>query len=297
MTFTLDDVFRSRSLAELLRHPLSHVEHAAIWIARDAHASLIPRDVLAQLDALAADFEVDAPEQLDPCEQASALVHHLAMRHGFAGNNQNYYEAENSYLDSVLRRRLGIPISLAVVYLALARRVAISAQPVGFPGHFLVRVGPADGLDDAAGHAGARRGAHASGSEVYVDPFEGRTLTPTDLTLLLGRALGPDSEMKAEYLAPASAAQVAQRMLLNLKRVHETQHDHARALLVCDRLVELAPSAELRRDRGLCALKLGANKVAVADLAHYLLKRPTAADAKEIRAALARSRKSSAPLN
>jgi regulator of sirC expression with transglutaminase-like and TPR domain len=223
-------------------------------------------------------------------------VHHLAMRHGFAGNNQNYYEAENSYLDSVLRRRLGIPISLAVVYLAVARRVAISAQPVGFPGHFLVRVGPADALDDAS-LPGTRNPARAPGSEVYVDPFEGRTLTPADLLLLLGRALGPDSQMKPEYLAPASAAQVAQRMLLNLKRVHETQHDYARALLVCDRLVELAPSAELRRDRGLCALKLGANKVAVADLAHYLLKRPTAADAKEIRAALARSRKSSAPLN
>jgi regulator of sirC expression with transglutaminase-like and TPR domain len=289
MSFTLDDVFRSRSLAELLRHPLSHVEHAAIWIARDAHASLVPREVLAQLDALAADFEVDAPEQLDPYEQAAALVHHLAMRHGFAGNNQNYYEAQNSYLDSVLKRRLGIPISLAVVYLAVARRVAISAQPVGFPGHFLVRVGA---LEEPAGEP-----AQTSSHEVYVDPFEGRTLTPGDLKLLLGRALGPDSEMKSEYLAPASTAQVAQRMLLNLKRVHETQHDYARALLVCDRLVELAPSAELRRDRGLCALKLGANKVAVADLAHYLLKRPTAADAKEIRAALARSRKSSAPLN
>jgi regulator of sirC expression with transglutaminase-like and TPR domain len=292
MSFTLDDLFRSRSLAELLRHPLSHVEHAAIWIARDAHASLAPREVLAQLDALAVDFEVDAPEQLDPYEQAAALVHHLAMRHGFAGNNQNYYEAENSYLDSVLKRRLGIPISLAVVYLAVARRVAISAQPVGFPGHFLVRVGAPDELAGAP-QVPSRTSSH----EVYVDPFEGRTLTPADLKLLLGRALGPDSEMKAEYLAPASTAQVAQRMLLNLKRVHETQHDYARALLVCDRLVELAPSAELRRDRGLCALKLGANKVAVADLAHYLLKRPTAADAKEIRAALARSRKSSAPLN
>lgn len=291
MSFTLDDVFRSRSLAELLRHPLSHVEHAAIWIARDAHASLVPRDVLAQLDALAADFEAEAPEQLDPYEQAAALVHHLAMRHGFAGNNQNYYEAENSYLDSVLKRRLGIPISLAVVYLAVARRLAIAAQPVGFPGHFLVRVGP------AAPGATPPGAARAMAREVYVDPFEGRTLTPADLLLLLGRALGPDSEMKPEYLAPASTVQVAQRMLLNLKRVHETQHDHARALLVCDRLVELAPSAELRRDRGLCAMKLGANKVAVADLAHYLLKRPTAADAKEIRAALARSRKSSAPLN
>jgi regulator of sirC expression with transglutaminase-like and TPR domain len=285
MTLSLDGVFRSRSLAELLRHPLSHVEHAAIWIARDAHAGLVPRDVIAQLDALSADFEVEAPEQLDPYEQAAALVHHVAMRHGFAGNNQNYYDAENSYLDSVLKRRLGIPISLAVVYLAVARRVQIAAQPVSFPGHFLVRVGP----DDAGGEHPVR--------QVYLDPFEGRTLTPADLTLLLGRSLGPDSEMKAEYLATASVAQVAQRMLLNLKRVHETQHDYARVLLVCDRLVELAPSAELRRDRGLCALKLGANKVAVADLAHYLLKRPTAADAKEIRAALARSRKSTAPLN
>jgi regulator of sirC expression with transglutaminase-like and TPR domain len=296
MTFTLDDVFRSRSLAELLRHPLAHVEHAAIWIARDAHASLVPRDVLAQLDALAADFDVDAPEQLDPYEQAAALVHHVAMRHGFSGNNQNYYEAENSYLDSVLKRRLGIPISLAVVYLALARRVAITAQPVGFPGHFLVRVGPAEGAGGGT-PLGARGQAQPVSGVVYVDPFEGRTLTHADLVMLLGRALGPDSEMKPEYLAPASPAQVAQRMLLNLKRVHETQHDYARALLVCDRLVELAPSAELRRDRGLYAMKLGANKVAVADLAHYLLKRPTAADAKEIRAALARSRKSSAPLN
>jgi regulator of sirC expression with transglutaminase-like and TPR domain len=287
MTFTLGDVFRCRSLAELLRHPLSHVEHAAIWIARDAHASLAPREVLAQLDALSADFEADEPQQLDPYEQAAALVHHVAMRHGFAGNNQSYYDAENSYLDSVLRRKLGIPISLAVVYLAIARRVDIAAQPVGFPGHFLVRIG----APESAGGSAPR------GAEVYVDPFEGRTLTPADLTLLLGRALGPDSEMKAEYLATASVAQVAQRMLLNLKRVHETQHDYARALLVCDRLVELAPSAELRRDRGLCALKLGANKVAVADLAHYLLKRPTAADAKEIRAALAKSRKSTAPLN
>jgi regulator of sirC expression with transglutaminase-like and TPR domain len=148
---------------------------------------------------------------------------------------------------------------------------------VGFPGHFLVRIG----------NVGA----------VYLDPFEGRVLTPPDLIALLGRFLGPGSEMKEEYLAPVSPSQLTQRMLLNLKRLHETQRDYARAMLACDRLVELAPTPELRRDRGLCALKLGSNKVAGADLAHYLLKRPNAKDVKEVRAALAKSRKSSAPLN
>lgn len=277
MTMELTDVFECRSLSEMLRHPLSHEEHAALFVARDAHGTLRPRDVLTQLDALAEDFEVKTPEELDPNEQAAALVHHVAIRHGFGGSDKSYHDPESSYLDSVLRRKQGIPISLAVVYLAVARRVDIPAYGVGFPGHFLVRIGD----------VGA----------VYLDPLEGRVLTPPDLTALLGRFFGPGSEMKDEYLAPVSAFQLAQRMLLNLKRLHETQRDYARAMLACDRLVELAPTPELRRDRGLCALKLGSNKVAGADLAHYLLKRPNAKDVKEVRAALAKSRKSNAPLN
>lgn len=277
MSKPLGDVFDCRSLGELVRHPLSNEEHAAVFVARDAHGTLKPRDVLAQLDALAEDFEVTTPEQLDPFEQAAALVHHVCIRHGFAGNEKSYHDPESSYLDSVLRRKQGIPISLAVVYLAVARRVDIPAHGIGFPGHFLVRVG--------------------NGGGVYLDPFEGRVLTPPDLTALLTRFLGPGSEMKDEYLAPVTPSQLAQRMLLNLKRLHETQRDFARAMLACDRLVELAPTPELRRDRGLCALKLGSNKVAGADLAHYLLKRPNAKDVKEVRVALARSRKSSAPLN
>lgn len=277
MNYALDDVFQCRSLSELLRHPLAHVEHAALWIARDAHGTLAPREVLAQLDTLAEDFEAEALDELDPSEQATALIHHLAMRHGFSGNDRNYYDAENSYLDSVLRRKHGIPISLAVVYLAVARRVEIPAYPVGFPGHFLVRVGDR--------------------SPAFVDPFEGKILRTPELLSLAGRALGPDAPLKPEYLSPISLSQVAQRMLQNLKRLHEGQRDYARALLVCDRLIELAPTPELRRDRGMFALRCGANRVATTDLAHYLLKRPNAKDVKDVRAALAQSRKSDAPLN
>jgi regulator of sirC expression with transglutaminase-like and TPR domain len=265
------ELFACRTLGELVKRRGVHVEHVATWIARDAHPQLTPTQVLLDLSALAADFEVDPFGGLKAHEQATALVHHLALRHGFRGNRENYEDAENSYLDTVLRRRTGIPISLAVVYMAVAHRVGIPVLPVGFPGHFLVRVGAPDG--------------------VLVDPFDGRLLDQRELSALLTRSLGSSSSMKPEYLAPVGVSEVAQRMLFNLKRIHESQRDYSRALLVTDRLVELTGAPELRRDRGMLALKLGANQVASTDLAHYLLKRPTATDAAEVRNALARSRR------
>jgi regulator of sirC expression with transglutaminase-like and TPR domain len=198
-------------------------------------------------------------------------VHHLALHHGFEGNRSNYEDAENSYLDSVLKRRTGIPISLSVVYMAVARRIGIPVLPIGFPGHFLVRVGAPAG--------------------VLVDPFDGRILAHEELAPLLARGTGAPSPLKPEYLAPVGVSDVAQRMLLNLKRIHDARRDFSRALLVTDRLVELTGSPELRRDRGLLALRLGANQAASSDLAHYLLKRPNASDAADVRSALAKSRK------
>lgn len=267
----------ARTLGELVRRHDVRAEHAAIWIARDAHPQLSPAQVTAQLDALARDFELEQPEQLDPHEQATALVHHVAMQSGFRGNSREYYDPENSYIDSVLRRRQGIPIALAVVYVALGERVNVPVAPIGFPGHFLVRVGEPEG--------------------VYVDPFEGRILARADLELLLSRALGPQSALAPEHLARVDVLTLAQRMLTNLKRMHESRRDYARAFLATERLVELASSPELRRDRGLLALKLGAHQVASMDLAHYLLKRPSAKDAKEIRNALTQSRKGAAITN
>jgi regulator of sirC expression with transglutaminase-like and TPR domain len=159
--------------------------------------------------------------------------------------------------------------------MAVARRLGIPVLPIGFPGHFLIRLGAPTG--------------------VLVDPFDARLIQATELTNLLARTMGPTSVMKPEYLAPVGVAEVAQRMLVNLKRIHEAQRNDAQALLVTDRLLELTGSPELRRDRGMLALKLGANQAATSDLAHYLLKRPNASDASEVRNALARSRKA-APL-
>ncbi len=247
------------------------MEHAAIWIARDAHPQLSPAQILAELEALAADFQSEDAHQLSPHEQATALLHHLATRHGFHGNRQNYEDADNSYLDRVLERRTGIPISLSVIYMAVARRVGIPVSPIGFPGHFLIGVG-------------------APSSEL-VDPFDARIIRADELTGLLARTMGAASVLKPEYLSPVGVAEVAQRMLVNLKRIHEAQRNDAQTLLVTDRLLELNVSPELRRDRGMLALKLGASQAASRDLAHYLLKRPNARDASEVRDALARSRK------
>jgi regulator of sirC expression with transglutaminase-like and TPR domain len=272
-----DAALSSRTLGELVRREDARLEHAAIFIARDAHPQLVAGQVIESLDELAEGFELQNPESVEAHEQGVALCHHLGMRHGFAGNRKDYYDAENSYLDSVLARRRGIPITLAVVYVAVAERVGIPVAPVAFPGHFLARVG----------------GEHG----VLLDPFDGRVVSESELNLLLTRALGPNAALKPEHTASTDVAGVAQRMLLNLKRIHESRNDPARAMLVTDRLVEIAASPELRRDRGLFALKLGAHQVASTDLAHYLLKRPNAPDAKEIRNALSRSRKSAPAAN
>jgi regulator of sirC expression with transglutaminase-like and TPR domain len=271
------DPLSSRTLGELVRREDARLEHAAIFIARDAHPQLIASQLVESLDELAEGFELKGPDEVDAHAQAAALCHHLGMRHGFAGNRKDYYDAENSYLDSVLSRRRGIPITLAVVYVAVAERAGIPIAPVAFPGHFLARVGGDKG--------------------VLLDPFDGRVVSDGELNLLLTRALGPNAALKPEHTASTDVAGVAQRMLMNLKRIHESRNDPARALLVTDRLVEIAASPELRRDRGLFALKLGAHQVASTDLAHYLLKRPNAPDAKEIRNALSRSRKSAPAAN
>lgn len=264
-------------LAALVVRPGVRNEDVATFIARDAHPQLSPAAVTRALDALSSDFACEGMKDLDDRELATALVHHVSLHHGFRGDEQNYYAAENSYIDGVLRRRRGIPVTLAVIYGAIGERVGIDVALVGFPGRVLTRVGRAE--------------------QVLVDPFAGRVLGTADLPELLKAAAGPSATMRPEYLAALTPSELAQRMLLNLKRMHESRNDVRAALLVTDRLLELAATPELRRDRGIYALKLGAHRIAAMDLAHYLLKRPDARDAKTMRSALAEARKDPPPSN
>ena len=259
------------SFAELLRNLEIPVELAALVLARDAYPQLDIDAVVSRLDALAEPLTGRIARCRTPQSQAAVLGTYVYDELGFRGDEQSYYDPRNSYLNEVLERRVGIPISLAVLLIALGRRAGLAVDGIGFPGHFLVRLGGSEG--------------------VYLDPFfRAQILSRDALERLLRRALGDAAHMSPEHLAPVSTRAVVARMLTNLKAVYESRREHARALVVCDRLVDISANPEIRRDRGAHAIALGAVAAGVEDYERYLLERPDASDAGKIRAALAELR-------
>jgi regulator of sirC expression with transglutaminase-like and TPR domain len=248
------------------------IERAALVLARDAYPQLDVEHYLHEFDRLAAPLARRVALARTTLAQAGALGTYVYDELGFHGDEQTYYDPRNSYLNDVVDRRTGIPITLAVVLIAIGTRSGLTVEGVGFPGHFLVRIG---------GETGG----------IYLDPFfHARVLQRDALERLLRRALGEKATLTREHLAPVGTRAIVARMLTNLKAIYESRREHARALLVCDRLVDLTSSAELRRDRGTHALALGAMDAAAADFEAYLRARPDASDADAIRAQYERAR-------
>ncbi len=255
----------------------------AALIARDAYATLDVERLVARFDDLAAPLAARNLALIPPREQAAAISVYLYEQIGFRGNEQEYYDPKNSLLPDVIDRRLGIPITLALVYCEVARRVGVRARGVSFPGHFLVRVDSPGTEDDP----------------VAVDPFfAGRRLDEAGLQTLLKRA-SPSKEISiTEHLAPASARTVLVRMLINLKWIYATRGDFARALLALDRIISLTPdSVPALRERGLLAARLGAVEAARADLSRLLELVPQVPDASSIRQRLEELRAKASVLN
>jgi regulator of sirC expression with transglutaminase-like and TPR domain len=261
---------------ELLRvvdSPEGTIEEAAFVIARDAHPTLSLTAQLERLDELASPI-TDALRLARPKAQAAILGDALYGQGRLQGNRADYHDPRNSYLNEVLTRGLGIPITLAVVLLAVCRRAGAEAQGIGFPGHFLVRLG---------GSGGA-----------YVDPFDhARVLDRAAIAHLARKHLGDDAKLRPEHLEPASKRAMTIRILANLRAIHRLRSNHAGVLVVCDRLVELDAGPGAVRDRGLAALSLGAVAAARSDLDRYLAEVPDAPDRTSVESALARARKPS----
>jgi regulator of sirC expression with transglutaminase-like and TPR domain len=278
-------VSRPASFEQLAVLPDECVDAAtgAALIARDTYASLDVERLIARFDDLAAPLAARDLSGLPPGEQADAVSLHLYEQLGFRGNEQDYYDPKNSLLPDVLERRLGIPITLALVYCEVARRAGVRARGVSFPGHFLVRVDPV-GSDDAP---------------IAVDPFfGGRRLDEAGLETLLKRASPSQKISMAEHLAPTSARTMLVRMLINLKWIYATRGDFARALLALDRIISLTPdSVPALRERGLLAARLGAVEAARADLSRLLELVPQAPDAGSIRQRLEELRTKVSVLN
>lgn len=243
---------------------------AAVSIAQDEYPQLDTQTVLAEIDALAATLKRRIPADAPPVQKLRWLNHYFFHELAFAGNVNDYYTADNSYLHRVLATRRGIPITLAVIYIELAAQVGLEARGVSFPGHFLVKLRLQSAL-----HQG----------EVVIDPFTGQSLSREDLDGRLApfrRRQGLLGDYEAPlglFLQSATPREVLARMLRNLKEIHRSAEDWPRLLQVLDRLIVLLPQAwEERRDRALARAEVGDCASAVADLAAYLEHRPNADD-------------------
>jgi regulator of sirC expression with transglutaminase-like and TPR domain len=248
---------------------------AAASLALDEHPRLDVQAVMAEVDGLARRLRERMATDATPPERLGQLTRFFHGELGFAGNLNNYYAADNSFVHRVLETRRGIPITLAVLLLELGEQIGLRMAGVAFPGHFLVK---------------CRIGL----GEVVIDPFTGSTLSPTRLDERLavyrhGSGLPDDVELPLEFfLRAATPRQILGRMLRNLKEVHRAAQDWPRLLAVQQRLVVLLPDEPAeRRDRGLVLDALGATSAAAEDLAFYLGERGDAPDAAMLRARLA----------
>jgi regulator of sirC expression with transglutaminase-like and TPR domain len=187
---------------------------------------------------------------------------------GFSGDEQDYYDPRNSYLNEVLDRRLGNPISLAVVQIELAQRLGVPLEGVSFPGHFLVRLPLDEGI-------------------VVLDPFQkGRSLDAAELRSRARTHLDTheiDDRRLARMLEPASHRAILSRMLRNLKAVYSDREEWDKALRCCDRLLTVDSHQPVEyRDRGRLYRTLGHHRAAREDLQRYLALVPQADDADSV---------------
>jgi regulator of sirC expression with transglutaminase-like and TPR domain len=252
---------------------------AALLIARLEYPDLdVPR-YLNRLDAMGADLRQRLPEDADACTRLAMLCRYLFEEEGFHGNAEEYYDPRNSFLNDVIDRRTGIPITLSAVFMEIARRAGVLACGVGLPGHFIVRVDQGEG-------------------RVLVDPFHGGAfLTEEDCQRRLDRVYGGRMQLRPEHLAPCTQRQILVRMLSNLKAIYLKADDYTHALGVLELLLVVTSDPEQVRDRGLLYATLDCYSLAVTDLTRYLARVPGAADAESVRGTLEEMRTKAARLN
>jgi regulator of sirC expression with transglutaminase-like and TPR domain len=275
----LDSPARARFEA-LLAEPVLRLDEAALALAAEEYPSLDVRACLDRLDALADQVKRRVGLEARAARRLLAVREVLFEDEGFHGNEKDYYDARNSYLNQVLERGLGIPITLSLLFMEVGRRVGLPVEGVGFPGHFLVKLAP------------------EYGPEVFVDAYHGGELLSADECVARFKHLAQGREFDRRHLQAVPPRQILARMLHNLKRIYVEQGDDVRAYWVIDRLLLLHPDAmDEVRDRGLVEARLGLKPAAARDLEAYLAHAPGAADVGDVRELLASIRAHPALLN
>jgi regulator of sirC expression with transglutaminase-like and TPR domain len=225
---------------------------AAMVIARLRGEPVDAHETARRLDVIAEAVHDAIGEATDTASLCHAVDHELFTVRGFSGNSANYYEADNSYLDRVVERRTGLPITLSLVYMEIAQRIGLRADGIGFPGHFIVRCGDPE-------------------DPVYVDPYhQGDRLDRNELVAQL-RHQDLGGAMPESFLAALTRRQILQRMLRNLHLVFRQHGDTPRRLATIELWLRLEPwNATLTGERGMLYYRLGRHSEALADLQRYV---------------------------
>jgi regulator of sirC expression with transglutaminase-like and TPR domain len=253
---------RSRFAEEVAKpEPDVDLARAALYIAAEEYPQLAPEPYLQRLDEYAERVRDRQWDETAPVIMLQDVNRVLFEEGEFRGNRDAYYDPRNSFLNDVMDRRLGIPITLSVIYLEVGWRLGLPLHGVNFPGHFLVRY---DG----------------EALKLLVDPFqEGLVRFEDEAQSLLDHVYGGTVRLRPEFLRRADRRDILVRMLENLKGTWLNARDDERALGAVERILLLLPdSAEHLRDRGIILTRLGRSDDARAALQHYLAIAPDAAD-------------------
>jgi regulator of sirC expression with transglutaminase-like and TPR domain len=280
---------RSRSrFREIVREPVLPLAEAALLVACEEYPELPVQSYLQRIEHMAESAQAPVGRAPSLLGRVRALNRYLFEEEGFHGNSDDYYDPRNSFLNDVLDRRTGIPVTLSAVYMEVGRRCGLDVEGVSLPGHFIVRV---------------RRAAPArprpGGEEQLVDPFHaGALLSVEECQARLDRIFSGRMKLDPAMLAPCDGRAVLARLLRNLKVIYVKAQDYPRALNALDLLVELEPeSAEERRDRGLVYAAMDCYGLAARDLEAALELAPAGPDAQRLRLRIADLRHKQARVN
>ncbi|MCC6534452.1 MAG: tetratricopeptide repeat protein [Burkholderiales bacterium] len=252
----------------------------ALWIAAEQYPQLDVDAYVRKLDLLGETLRRRLRPDIGRTDSIRSLNRYMYDELGFRGAADDYYDPRNSFLNEVLDRRAGIPITLAIVYMTLGRRLGLPVDGVSFPGHFLVRCPVRDGT-------------------VVLDPFhKGVSLGMAELEKRLGSARAPARAQLLALLAPASPREILARLLRNLRAIYLHYRQHSQALVATTRILDLDPgNAGEWRERAGLHLTLECFRAALADFHRCLALAPDAEDAEQIRARVVELQLTCARLN
>jgi regulator of sirC expression with transglutaminase-like and TPR domain len=230
-----------------------NLEKSALYVAQEEYPELDVDEYLNALDTMAEEVQERLPNESYPLRILQTINQYLYKDLGFKGNSENYYDPRNSFLNEVIDRRTGIPITLSLLYLAIAKRLDFPMIGIGMPGHFLIR-------------------PIANEMEVFVDPFHnGEILFPQDCQERLSQLYRQPVEMRPEFLESVTPRQFLARMLTNLKVIYLNQNEIEKCLSTIERILILFPDAPFElRDRGVIYFQTNRWIEARQDLEAYL---------------------------